>query len=501
MDPVARTWKGLIEGFVSTRVLVLGDAILDEYLSGDCSRLSPEAPVPVLRVTGSRRTLGGAANTAANVASLGGHAELITLVGTDAAGEELIRLCEDTGIKVGAVREPRSTPRKARVIGQQQQLVRLDFEEGHPIDRETEREVLQRIEERVMECDIVVVSDYAKGFLTRAICERAIGRSHELGKRVIVDPRPQHRDFYRHCDYLTPNWKESQALLGWPDESPSPSRIREAGRALVRELDTNLLLTLGAQGMAFFGREAEDFSVPTEAREVFDVSGAGDTVVAALALALGAGASHVDAVGLANRAAGVVVGKLGTATITPAELADRDEIDGTRLVSRRELAPLAERLRAQGRRIVTLNGSFDLLHAGHLHILTEARRQGDVLIVGVNSDASVRGYKGPGRPIVPEAQRAEMLLALRCVDYVHIFDEAVPMPFLAEIRPAVHVNGAEYGEDCVEGPLVRRLGGRIHLVDRLAGLSSSSLVDRLSGETGASSSQSGKAEAGALVER
>jgi D-beta-D-heptose 7-phosphate kinase/D-beta-D-heptose 1-phosphate adenosyltransferase len=501
MDPVAHTWKQLIDGFASTRVLVLGDAILDEYLSGDCSRLSPEAPVPVLRVTGSRRTLGGAANTAANVASLGGHAELITLLGTDAAGDELTRLCEEAGIKVEAVREPRSTSRKARVIGQQQQLVRLDFEEGHPIGLETEREVLRHLEERVIECDIVVVSDYAKGFLTRTICERAIGLSHELGKRVIVDPRPQHRDFYRHCDYLTPNWKESQALLGWPEESPSPSRVRETGRTLVRELDTNLLLTLGAQGMAFFGRETEDFSVPTEAREVFDVSGAGDTVVAALALALGAGASHVDAVGLANRAAGVVVGKLGTATITPAELADRDDVEGARLVPRRELAPLAERLRAQGRRIVTLNGSFDLLHAGHLHILREASRQGDVLIIGLNSDASVRSNKGPSRPLVPQAQRAEMLLALRYVDYVHVFDEQVPMPFLAEVRPDVHVNGAEYGEDCIEASLVRRLGGRVHLVDRLPGLSSSNLVERLSGATDGSSSRPGKDEAGALVER
>jgi D-beta-D-heptose 7-phosphate kinase/D-beta-D-heptose 1-phosphate adenosyltransferase len=470
----------LLSRFGATRVLVLGDAIVDEYLSGECSRLSPEAPVPVLRVKALRQTLGGAANTAANITSLGGHAQLVTLTGADATGERLSSLCQEAGIDLVPVRDGRATMRKARVVGQHQQLVRLDFEESHEIDAVTEDQVLSLVRERLDGCDIVVLSDYAKGLLTHRICECVIAEAHALGKLVITDPRPEHRSFYAHCDYLTPNWKESRGLLGQPETSPTAERIDETGRALVRALDTNLLLTLGPGGMAFFGRDGQEhFSVPTEAREVFDVSGAGDTVVAAFALATGAGASHTEAVALANRAAGIVVAKLGTATVSPQELLG-PHAEAARLVPRRELALLVEALRARGKRIVTVNGSFDLLHAGHLHILREASRQGDTLIVGLNSDASIQRYKGPDRPLIPQAQRAEMLLALRYVDYVHIFDESEPMPFLEEIRPDVHVNGAEYGEDCIEAPLVKRHGGRIQLIDRIAGLSTSHLVAQLS---------------------
>ncbi|HEU4938195.1 MAG TPA: bifunctional heptose 7-phosphate kinase/heptose 1-phosphate adenyltransferase [Vicinamibacterales bacterium] len=478
----------LLSRFGATRVLVLGDAIVDEYLSGDCSRLSPEAPVPVLRVKTLRQTLGGAANTAANITSLGGNARLIALTGEDATGERLSALCQDVGITLVPVHDGRATLRKARVVGQHQQLVRLDFEDSHPIDAATEARVMALVREHLDACDIVVLSDYAKGLLTEPICRFVISEAHALDKLVIADPRPEHRAFYRHCDYLTPNWKESRGLLGLPEEPPTGERIEETGRALVRDLDINLLLTLGPGGMAFFGRDGhEHFSVPTEAREVFDVSGAGDTVVATFALARGAGASHAEAVALANRAAGVVVGKLGTATVTPQELLGTQG-DASRLVPRRELAILADALRAKGKRIVTVNGSFDLLHAGHLHILREASRQGDTLLVGLNSDASIRSYKGPDRPLIPQAQRAEMLLALRFVDYVHIFDESEPMPFLEEVRPDVHVNGAEYGEDCIEAPVVKRYGGRIHLVDRIGGLSTSQLVAQLSAVTATSRS-------------
>ncbi|MGB2716431.1 MAG: bifunctional heptose 7-phosphate kinase/heptose 1-phosphate adenyltransferase [Vicinamibacterales bacterium] len=475
----------LLSRFAATRVLVLGDAIVDEYLSGECSRLSPEAPVPVLRVSGLRQTLGGAANTAANITSLGGHAQLIALAGADAAGDRLSALCQESGIDFTPVRDGRATLRKARVIGQHQQLVRLDFEDNHRIDEDTEARVLALVREHLANTDIVVLSDYAKGFLTLRICQQVIEEAHALRKLVIADPRPEHRAFYLHCDYLTPNWKESQGLLGSPEAPATEDRIEATGVALVQALDANILLTLGPHGMSFFGRDGrERFSVPTEAREVFDVSGAGDTVVATFALARGAGASEAEAVALANRAAGIVVGKLGTATVTRQELLGT-EGDGARHVSRRELAPLAAALRSKGKRIVTVNGSFDLLHAGHLHILREASRQGDVLIVGLNSDASVKRYKGPTRPLVPEAQRAEMLLALRYVDYVHVFPEQVPMPFLEEIRPDVHVNGAEYGEDCIEAPVVKKYGGRIHVVDRLSGLSTSRIVTQLSANHGA----------------
>jgi len=473
-DPLAK----YVSEFRQRRVLVVGDAILDEYLLGDCSRISPEAPVPVLKVNSSRQVLGGAANTAANVASLSGRASLIALVGDDEGGRTLRRCASAAGVDLLAVDDGRKTLRKTRVVGQHQQMVRLDYEDVQAPSAAVETEILKLFEASVGDCDIVVISDYAKGFLSKSLAKGIIDRAHEAGLDVVVDPRPQNGDFYRGCDYMTPNWKESRGLLRLPDADPSPEAARAVAAALASALGTNVVLTLGAHGILFQNRDGgEQFALPTLAREVFDVSGAGDTVVAAFALSRASGADHETAVTLANRAASVVVGKFGTATVTPEEIL-RDT-DALRLVPRAALSQLAATLRAKGGRIVTTNGSFDILHSGHLHFLSEARRQGDVLIVGVNSDASVRSYKGADRPIVPERRRAEMLLALRMVDYVHIFDEPNPIAFLKEINPDVHVNGSEYGEDCIESATVRRGGGTIHIVGRIPGLSTSGLLGDL----------------------
>jgi D-beta-D-heptose 7-phosphate kinase/D-beta-D-heptose 1-phosphate adenosyltransferase len=473
-DPLA----ACVSRFRNVRVLVVGDAILDQYLLGDCSRISPEAPVPVLRVGTSRSVPGGAANTAANIASLGGHAVLIALVGHDEGGRLLKSCVSEAGVQLQAVDHGLATLRKVRVIGQQQQIVRLDYEELPAETPSLAAGILELFEASVAACDIVVISDYAKGFVSPAVAEGIIQRAHAAGRHVIVDPRPQNRECYKGCDYLTPNWKESRALLRLPEAEPSPAAAAEVARALSVETGSNIVLTLGPHGMTFCSRNgSERFAVPTLAREVFDVSGAGDTVVAALALALASGADHATAVATANRAASIVVGKFGTATVTPEELLQ--DTDAMRLVPRQALASLSATLRAQGKRIVSINGSFDILHNGHLHILNEARKCGEVLVVGLNSDASVRSYKGRNRPIVSEHQRAEMLLALRMVDYVHIFDEPDPIAFLTALRPDVHVNGSEYGEDCIESETVRRGGGTLHIVSRIPGLSTSRLVETL----------------------
>jgi D-beta-D-heptose 7-phosphate kinase/D-beta-D-heptose 1-phosphate adenosyltransferase len=380
----------------------------------------------------------------------------------------------------------RPTLRKTRVVGQQQQIVRLDYEEVTAPEAAVETALLAEVTAALPSCDIVVISDYAKGVVSERVAQTIIAAAHAAGLAVVVDPRPQHRQYYQGCDYLTPNWKESRALLGLPEADATAEGAATVARALATAIDANIVLTLGPHGMLFQGREGgEQFALPTLAREVFDVSGAGDTVVAAFALARAAGADHPTAVTLANRAASVVVGKFGTATVTPEELLAATETG--RLLSRRALAGLAARLRGQGKRIVTTNGSFDLLHAGHLHLLSEARQRGDVLIVGLNSDASVRRYKGPTRPIVPERQRAALLLALRPVDYVHIFDEPDPIAFLRELAPDVHVNSAEYGSDCIESGTVRQRGGTLHLVERLPGFSTTHLVDALQTPTGSPS--------------
>ncbi|MDB5051265.1 MAG: ADP-heptose synthase, D-beta-D-heptose 7-phosphate kinase / D-beta-D-heptose 1-phosphate [Fibrobacteres bacterium] len=471
----------LLSRFASQTILVLGDVFLDEFLSGDCSRLSPEAPVPVLKVDDlkTRRVLGGAANTAANVASLGAKAVLIGIDGDDWHGTLFRDLVEKNGILYAPIRDGRPTMRKTRLVGQGQQLLRLDYEETPTVSDSKAEEILAMFRKHLPACGIVVLSDYAKGLFTEAMTQTIIKESHAAGKEVLVDPRPQHASYYTGCDYVTPNWKESQGLLGQTESDPTESLILENGAALRDALHTHVILTLGARGITFFDRDARThFNLPTQAREVYDVSGAGDTVVATFALARAAGGGLEDSVRLANKAAGVVVGKFGTATVTREELLDAEPGEA-RMLSRSQLAPLAQSLKAQGKRIVTLNGSFDLLHAGHVHILDEARAQGDVLIVGLNSDASVRAYKGAHRPIIPEAQRATMLLAMRAVDFVHIFDETEPMPFLAEIKPQVHVNGSEYGPDCIEAPLVQANGGRIHIIEKIPGLSTSEILSRV----------------------
>jgi D-beta-D-heptose 7-phosphate kinase/D-beta-D-heptose 1-phosphate adenosyltransferase len=387
-------------------------------------------------------------------------------------------MADATGVTVVAVDGGVPTIRKTRVIGQQQQIVRLDYEDVSRPSAGAAARVRDLALEHLKTADVVVISDYAKGLLTAAIAREVIAAAAAARCPVVIDPRPEHREFYHGCDYITPNWRESRALLRWPEVDPTPDAVQETARALARELSTNVVLTLGPHGMRFCSRDAsEEFSMPTLAREVFDVSGAGDTVVAAFALARAVGISHERAVAIANQAASIVVGKFGTATVSPSEMV-RTSGD-QRLVGRADLAALGTGLRAKGQRLVTINGSFDVLHAGHLHILREARRQGEVLLVGLNSDASVRRYKGADRPVVPEAQRAEMLLALRTVDFVHIFDEADPIVFIETVRPDVHVNGAEYGTACVEAEAVREVGARLHLVDRVPGLSTSGLFDAI----------------------
>ena len=442
LDDLTGSWTRHVSEFKRCRILVLGDAILDEYLLGECNRISPEAPVPVVKVTGSRHELGGAANTAANIVSLGGRATLIALTGADSAGATLRRRATEVGVNLLAVDHGRATLRKVRVVGQQQQIVRLDYEDAVAPARDVEAAILAKVDASIAGCQLIVISDYAKGFLTPALSTAIVQRARRHGCRVIVDPRPQNRACYSECDYLTPNWKESRALLGLADAEATPEEAASVAGALAASLATNVVLTLGAQGIRFCSKDGiEQFALPTMAREVFDVSGAGDTVTAAFALSIAAGADHATAIAIANRAASIVVGKFGTATVTAEELLQ--ETDALRLVPRHALPSLAAALRAKGRRIVAVDGSFDILHADALRVLTEARAAGDVLVVGLNSDTSVRARKGPGRPFVPERQRATLLLGLRAVDFVHIFDEIDPTAFLHALNPDVHVNGAD----------------------------------------------------------
>jgi D-beta-D-heptose 7-phosphate kinase/D-beta-D-heptose 1-phosphate adenosyltransferase len=312
----------------------------------------------------------------------------------------------------------------------------------------------------------VVISDYAKGCLSPTLSREIIKRSHEAGRRVIVDPRPQHREFYEGSDYLTPNWKESRTLLHLPDAEPTPDATTAVATRLASTLQANIVLTLGAQGIRFCSKSGdEQFALPTVAREVFDVSGAGDTVAAAFALSVAAGADHMTAVAIANRAASVVVGKFGTATVSAQEILSHGE--APRLVPRHGVASLSATLHGRGQRIVSVVGDFDGIHNGHVHVLNEARKAGDVVVVGLRGDEAVRTSKGQDRPYIPEQQRAELLLALRAVDYVHIVEETDATVFLKELKPHVHVDGSGSSESA-ETTVVIGAGGRVYSVSRVS---------------------------------
>lgn len=412
--------------FGDVHVLVVGDPILDEYVVGECTRLSPEAPIPVLRVGATRAVLGGAANTAANVVALGGRATLIGVIGHDDTGRRLQSLAEAQGVKTAFVIAERRTPLKVRALGGQQQLLRLDYEDDRPIDAGVRDAALAQVREAAAEASVVVVSDYAKGLVSEGFAQQLLDTSRHAGLATIVDPRPQNASAYVHCDFLTPNWKEAQALLGDVDQRPTDVAIDSVGRRLVERFGANVLLTLGAHGIRYFAREgAEGFDDPARAREVFDVSGAGDTVVAAFALALGAGADVRAAVRLANVAAGVVVGKVGTATVSRNELVRAVDAD-VRLVDREALWERVREARDGNRRVGLITGGFEGLHAASVEQLGELRSAVDVVIVGI---------RRPGRDL---QGRIRMLLALRDVDLVHVVDDEAAL--LAAVAPDVHID-------------------------------------------------------------
>jgi D-beta-D-heptose 7-phosphate kinase/D-beta-D-heptose 1-phosphate adenosyltransferase len=417
----------LTSRFGQVRVLVVGDPILDEYVTGDCTRLSPEAPIPVLRVSGTRSVLGGAANTAANVSSLGGQAVLVGIVGSDDAGRRLIDLCAARGVTTAIVGDARPTSRKVRALGGQQQLLRLDYEDDTPASPALVESALEQVRLHMKGTTVVVVSDYAKGLVNPAFCREVLALARREGVPVVIDPRPQHGDAYVGCDYLTPNWKEAQALLGDVETPPSTEAVRDVGHRLATRFGANVLLTLGAHGIRYFGRDgAQVFDEPAKAREVFDVSGAGDTVVAAFAMAIGAGADVQTSLRVANLAAGVVVAKVGTATVSSAELTQ--QADG-RLVDPKGSAQLIGELRRQGRTIAAVIGPAGALRSAHLRLMSDARRRGDIVVACL-----------AGAGAAEHSDHVALALGLRDIDFVCVVDDV--SGFLEALRPRVRIDSS-----------------------------------------------------------
>lgn len=476
----------LLERFADLRLLVLGDVMLDEYLKGQVERTSPEAPVPVVRAENETSRLGGAANVAHLARALGADALLFGVVGDDGAGRRFFAQCEAVGIDASnvLVAETRPTTRKLRVLAQHQHVLRVDWEEQRPIRAEMEVQVLERLRS-IEPPDAMVISDYAKGFLSPAVLEGAIALAREWDIPVLVDPKYADLTRYRGATVIKANLKEFETALGHRIGDDLEEALTQASVSVLEETQSEVLIvTLGDQGLALFPRQKEPVFVPTSGQDVFDVSGAGDAVITVLALSIALNVAIEDAARLANEAAGVAVGKSGVAVVSPGELAARF-VHGAhdKVVSRDELPSRVAWWRVQNQKIVFTNGCFDLLHVGHLHLLREAAREGDILLVAVNSDDSVRRLKGENRPLISSTERTALLAALDCVDAVVVFDEDTPRELLDEVRPDVLAKGADYAVDEVVGKnRIEKDGGKVVLIRLVPDRSTTDLVERIRSE-------------------
>lgn len=467
-----------IPEFSKASVAVVGDLMLDRYWVGPTGRISPEAPVPVVKINAIEERPGGAANVALNIAALGSATVLSGLCGEDEAGQSLNNLLQDVGIDCQFQQVPGyDTITKLRVLSRNQQLIRLDFEQN--FDTVSKSPLLAQFNQQLENIKVVVLSDYAKGCLSDP--QELIQAARQVNTPVVVDPKGTDFEKYRGATLLTPNMSEFQAVAG---ECNSEQDIVERGQALIERLDLEaLLVTRSEHGMTLLRKNAPAFHLPAKAREVYDVTGAGDTVVATLATSIAAGMSLKDACILANAAAGVVVAKLGTSTVSLEELRDavrKDSHVGIGVMSQQQLQPAVDAAKSRGEKIVMTNGCFDILHAGHVSYLENAAKLGDRLIVAVNSDASVRQLKGESRPVNPLPQRMAVLAGLASVDWVVDFSEDTPERLISELLPDVLVKGGDYRiEDIAGGKQVIANGGEVNVLNFEDGISTSNIIRQI----------------------
>jgi D-beta-D-heptose 7-phosphate kinase / D-beta-D-heptose 1-phosphate adenosyltransferase len=485
MLPELHSILGLLEGgFSRLTILVVGDIMLDRYIHGEVDRISPEAPVPVIRHAQRYERAGGAANVAMNLAGLGCRAVLAGFWGDDTEKGELKALLDHAGVDtVGVVTSSRPTISKTRIVGRMQQLLRLDIESNEaPPDPEMAR-LMERAVSLVDKVHAVILSDYAKGALSRSLCEAVIRAARSKGIPVLADPKTPDLGKYSGATTVCPNLGELATATGVPVHETRA--LLDAGQRQVAEHDLHFVtVTMSEKGINVLWPERQYHS-PARAREVFDVSGAGDTVIATLAAALGGGLQVETAVDLAKIAAGIVVGKMGTVPIAGHELiAELTPSTGLRatekiLDSERIVKRVAE-WRASGETIVFTNGCFDLLHVGHITLLEDCRRFGTKLVLGLNADASVCRLKGPTRPIVGERERARVMAALAAVDAVVLFDEDTPLELIRALQPEVLVKGGDYTVETVVGHEdVIASGGRVEIVPIVEGFSTTNIVKKL----------------------
>jgi D-beta-D-heptose 7-phosphate kinase / D-beta-D-heptose 1-phosphate adenosyltransferase len=480
--------RAALDDLKNCTIAVIGDLMLDRYLHGDVERISPEAPVPVVQRRSERQVPGGAANVVSNLATLGINVRVVGVTGADEARTSLIGALQQQGRVVSdgiVVDTDRPTTQKLRIVSAHQQIARIDFEDAGVLSPELEDKVIGAARAAIEAAKVVIISDYGKGLLTDRVLSESIAEARRAGKQVLVDPKRRDWSAYRGASIITPNRRELSEAAGMPCETDAEA---EAAVSRARRMcDCDILLTRSEKGMSFFSGGKPPIHVPTVALEVFDVSGAGDTVIAILAAGLAIDMEIADALRMANYGAGIVVAKFGTATVTPEELlaplnrrrsANGNSDDGP-LVSREEAVALRKEWAQQGLTVGIANGCFDLLHPGHISLIRQAAGACDRLIIALNSDASVKRLKGRDRPVQSERSRASVIGAIKGVSAVTVFDEDTPLELLQALEPDVLIKGADYAENEVVGAdLVKARGGRIVLATLVPGQSTTTLIER-----------------------
>jgi len=464
----------------SPKIMVIGDLMIDHYLWGRCERISPEAPVQVVAIEKETSVLGGAGNVIHNLKALGADVSVISVIGDDANAEELKRLLTQIDISDSdiLIQNGRNTSKKSRIIASQQQVIRYDKESTEDIRTSMQEQIIAHFKASVEVYDIILLSDYGKGVLTDTLTQTLISLAKECGKKVLVDPKGTDYSKYKGATLLTPNKKEAieASKVDIHDEATLLKAITTLKETCELEVS---LITLSEEGIAIYDETLRTH--PTVAREVFDVTGAGDTVIASLGFALASGYDIDESVKFANLAAGVVVGKIGSATATLDEIIEYESslnksTSNSHIKTLEEITLLSKELKKRGKKVVFTNGCFDILHVGHVKYLEEAKSYGDVLILGLNSDESVRRLKGESRPVNTEDDRAYILASLEAVDYVVKFYDDTPYELIKAVQPHILVKGGDYAGKDVVG---QDIADELRLVEFVDGKSTTKIIERI----------------------
>ncbi len=484
-SPSLSLWLSQLRG---KKVLVIGDVMLDEYIWTKVERISPEAPVPVAKVEKTTYFPGGAANVAANISALGGIPFLVGIIGADQKGKKLVSLLRQMKIdsRYITIDGNRITTQKTRIIAHNQQVVRIDNEDIKLVTGKVLAECVRSLKILINNVNSIVISDYKKGLINNELCSILFSLSHKLKIPVIVDPKGTDYTIYRNPYIITPNLLEAEKATGikiddYETLKKSADKIRNITNA------DWVIITMGKEGMAIIDKNGRMVHLPSVASEVCDITGAGDTVAASLALAIASGIDCLNAGQIATWAAGVVVRKIGTAvaTLQEIEFAIKHHTGyrvSRKIKSREQIVAIVDYLKKDGKKIIFTNGVFDILHVGHITYLQEAKQLGDVLIVGINSDRSVKLIKGEDRPIIPADERAQILASLEFVDYVVIFDEPTPVEIIKLIKPHIHVKGGDYqGRVLPEAKIIRSYGGRVVIATRISNASTTAIINKIKG--------------------